>query len=485
MGLSSLSCSRGMAVNEVDGFGTGEEVTTHGEMMTTPISLIKAEGMRKKGNPQGFRARLRSLLVPEEYWHKNHNLRVLADNSYSPPSILSGRAKRQVVAFRNSATLTSNLEGYDKNRAPLLLLLVDASIGSYGFSEGAINLKQRPMLVAASIGSYGAYLADGSEYSGNYGQEITVEIVKDFHRRRLEVLSEAGADIIAFETIPNKLEAQVSFDVFVELSNGSCSSFVAHLAKTEIQNRAYVELLLECDTKIPAWFSFTSKDGINVVSGDSMAECVSLADSCNKVVAIGINCTAPRFIHNLILSIKKVIEDMSIQVNVPALAMEEVAPLVVSDAAMLAPEEIFHGKGNIKEEAELTKEERKRRRANQKRRFRRLKGILYSLIFMASLLSRNPETANVPWIFPWESESWSEGIQPAVIALTSCRALEVPRLTSQPTRDGSIGPKGLICLAKGELDQRDQFEEVGGAEPLDSSESMGRIREDELSKVLS
>ncbi|KAG6535816.1 hypothetical protein ZIOFF_000845 [Zingiber officinale] len=116
--------------------------------------------------------------------------------------------------------------------------------------EGAINLKQRPVLVAASIGSYGAYLADGSEYSGNYGQEITVEIVKDFHRRRLEVLSEAGADIIAFETIPNKLEAQVSFDVFVELSNGSCSSFVAHLAKTEIQNRAYVELLLECDTKI-------------------------------------------------------------------------------------------------------------------------------------------------------------------------------------------------------------------------------------------
>ncbi|KAG6479844.1 hypothetical protein ZIOFF_063319 [Zingiber officinale] len=42
------------------------------------------------------------------------------------------------------------------------------------------------------------------------------------------------------------------------------------------------------------------------------------------------------------------------------------------------PEKIFHGKGNIKEEAELTKEERKRRRANQKRRFRRLKARSYS-----------------------------------------------------------------------------------------------------------
>lgn len=65
----------------------------------------------------------------------------------------------------------------------------------------------------------------------------------------------------------------------------------------------------------------------------------------------------------------------------------QVAPLAVSDAAMLAPEEIFHGKGNIKEEAELTKEERKRRRANQKRRFRRLEGILYCLYLWFCLFS--------------------------------------------------------------------------------------------------
>ena len=44
--------------------------------------------------------------------------------------------------------------------------------------------------------------------------------------------------------------------------------------------------------------------------------------------------------------------------------------MAVSDAAMLAPEEVFAGKGDIKEETELTKEDRKRRRAKKKRRFK-------------------------------------------------------------------------------------------------------------------
>lgn len=138
-------------------------------------------------------------------------------------------------------------------------------------------LEQRPILVAASVGSYGAYLADGSEYSGHYGAAVTLETLKDFHRRRVQVLAESGADLIAFETIPNKLEA-----------------------------KAYAELLDEENIKIPAWFSFTSLDGINVVSGDSLIECASIADSCKQVVAVGINCTPPRFIHGLILLIQKV-----------------------------------------------------------------------------------------------------------------------------------------------------------------------------------
>ncbi|CAN6906022.1 unnamed protein product [Brassica oleracea] len=138
-------------------------------------------------------------------------------------------------------------------------------------------LKTRPILVAASVGSYGAYLADGSEYSGIYGDLITLETLKDFHRRKLQVLGESGADIIAFETIPSKLEAQ-----------------------------AFAELLDEGDVKISGWFSFNSNDGVNVVSGDSIKECVAIAEACETVVAVGINCTSPRFIEGLVLEIAKV-----------------------------------------------------------------------------------------------------------------------------------------------------------------------------------
>lgn len=70
--------------------------------------------------------------------------------------------------------------------------------------------------------------------------------------------------------------------------------------------QAYAELLDEENIKIPAWFSFNSKDGTNVVSGDSISECALIADSCKQVVAVGINCTPPRFILGLIQSIKKV-----------------------------------------------------------------------------------------------------------------------------------------------------------------------------------
>ncbi|KAG6530601.1 hypothetical protein ZIOFF_012842 [Zingiber officinale] len=117
------------------------------------------------------------------------------------------------------------------------------------FSNGSDihNDRKKPtILVPASVGSYGACLF----------LQMTPEKLKEFHRRRIEVLAESSADLIAFETILNKMEAQ-----------------------------AYAKLLGEDKINYPAWFSFNSKDGVNVVSGDSLIECASIADSCKKVIA--------------------------------------------------------------------------------------------------------------------------------------------------------------------------------------------------------
>lgn len=42
----------------------------------------------------------------------------------------------------------------------------------------------------------------------------------------------------------------------------------------------YIKLLEENSIKIPAWFSFSAKDGIHVVSGDSLDESATITDAC-------------------------------------------------------------------------------------------------------------------------------------------------------------------------------------------------------------
>ncbi|KAF5762232.1 putative homocysteine S-methyltransferase [Helianthus annuus] len=134
-------------------------------------------------------------------------------------------------------------------------------------------------LVAASIGSYGAYLADGSEYSGNYGENVDMNKLKDFHRRRLQVLVAAGPDLLAFETIPNKLETQ-----------------------------AIVELLEEENVQIPSWICYSSVDGVNAPSGESFADCLEVINTSRRIAAVGINCAPPQFVHSLVQKFKGLTE---------------------------------------------------------------------------------------------------------------------------------------------------------------------------------
>ena len=130
-------------------------------------------------------------------------------------------------------------------------------------------------LVAASIGCYGASLHDGSEYRGDYG--LSRKELMDFHRPRLRVLADSGADLLAFETIPSELEAE-----------------------------AVVALLEELQSAPPAWVSFSCRNEVEACHGEPLAECFASAGSSEAVTAVGINCTAPRFASGLLDSTRGV-----------------------------------------------------------------------------------------------------------------------------------------------------------------------------------
>lgn len=129
-------------------------------------------------------------------------------------------------------------------------------------------------LVAASVGPYGAFLADGSEYTGDY--DLDEEGLFAWHRRRWHILAESGVDLLACETLPSISEA-----------------------------RALQRLLAE-SPEMPAWFSFSCRDGLHISDGTPITACGKLLAQEDQVVAIGINCTAPRFIPSLISQLRGV-----------------------------------------------------------------------------------------------------------------------------------------------------------------------------------
>jgi len=129
-------------------------------------------------------------------------------------------------------------------------------------------------LVAASLGPYGAMLHDGSEYKGDYG--VSAETLRLFHASRLQLFDRSGADVLALETIPSRLEAEV----LVELLAGRVT---------------------------PAWISFSCRDGAHVVDGTPIEDVASMFAGLPRVVAVGINCTPPQFAPELVQRICTVV----------------------------------------------------------------------------------------------------------------------------------------------------------------------------------
>ncbi|NIM49271.1 MAG: homocysteine S-methyltransferase [Gemmatimonadales bacterium] len=164
----------------------------------------------------------------------------------------------------------SDVEGVELFRLSVRLAVEarDAFWSEPGNRQGRL----RP-LVAASVGPYGAFLADGSEYTGRYG--IGDGELHAFHRHRWHVLADSQADLLACETIPSRREAGV-----------------------------LLELLRETPGRW-AWMSFSCRDGAHLSDGGPIIDVARACDAAPGVAAVGVNCTAPQFISSLIAEVRR------------------------------------------------------------------------------------------------------------------------------------------------------------------------------------
>jgi homocysteine S-methyltransferase len=128
--------------------------------------------------------------------------------------------------------------------------------------------EETPRWVAASIGPYGAAMADGSEYRGTYG--LSVDELRRWHAPRMAVLADAGADLLALETVPCLAEVEA--------------------------------LLTEIDgTGTSCWLSLTC-EGDRTRAGEPASEAFTMARDVAEVIAVGVNCTAPADVAELVTS---------------------------------------------------------------------------------------------------------------------------------------------------------------------------------------
>src|SRR5262249_7346595 len=69
-----------------------------------------------------------------------------------------------------------------------------------------------------------------------------------------------------------------------------------------LEGEALVKLLSEFP-RASAWLSFSCQDERRVCQGEFFADAVRLVNDSPNIVAVGVNCTAPRFIEGLLESV--------------------------------------------------------------------------------------------------------------------------------------------------------------------------------------
>ena len=141
------------------------------------------------------------------------------------------------------------------------------------------NIENKNPLIAGSCGPYGAGLHDGSEYNGAYGKTTPREIMMQWHKSRINALVDAGVDMLALETIPCYQEAEVLVELLRQYPN------------------------------VKAWLSFScARNSQNIVDGSNFQKVATLCYKMalpGQIIAIGVNCIAPKDVSPLLKSINE------------------------------------------------------------------------------------------------------------------------------------------------------------------------------------
>ena len=129
--------------------------------------------------------------------------------------------------------------------------------------------------IAGTIGPYGAYLANGSEYRGDY--ELSAEEYQQFHLPRIEELVNAGVDILAIETQP-KLDEVL----------------------------AILELLKEKYPQQKVYVSYTLSNDDTISDGTPLPRAIHALEDYSQVIAVGINCVKLELVEPALKNMKEI-----------------------------------------------------------------------------------------------------------------------------------------------------------------------------------
>lgn len=146
----------------------------------------------------------------------------------------------------------------------------------------SIHSNCNDLLVGGSLGPYGSCCPGESEFSGKYMNSIDEKVLEKFFRHRIGALNHAKPDFIAFETFPSLREAEIALEVLKEYPH------------------------LEC------YVSFSCRSADETCLGDKWIDVVKSMDSYHSVFGIGINCSHPDYVVDLV----KVINENSSKLSI-------------------------------------------------------------------------------------------------------------------------------------------------------------------------